>query len=168
MDQDKRRYRQLKRDIKKAGNRKRRQHLKRQLHDNPEEAAHPDFDFGRDSSASLNGNDNDATRRRAGQDEEDGPGEGSGMAVARKQRESPSQGATMFSNLGPTVELFTVADHLVIHVPAGKGEGLRQYLESHGIQAAVSGAAEAPFDRLELPGDVNAVEVQALLGRWEK
>lgn len=64
MDQDKRRYRQLKRDIKKAGNRKRRQHLKRQLAESPEEAADVDFDFGRDSSAGLNGIDRDATRRR--------------------------------------------------------------------------------------------------------
>jgi hypothetical protein len=70
MDQDKRRYRKLKRDIKRAGNRKRRQHLKRALADHPEEAAHTDFDFGRDSSAALNGNDRDATRRPSRQGEE--------------------------------------------------------------------------------------------------
>lgn len=64
MDQDKRRYRQLKRDIKKAGNRARRRHLKRDLTDNPEGGAQTDFDFGRKSSAWLNGNDCDATRRR--------------------------------------------------------------------------------------------------------
>jgi hypothetical protein len=64
MDQDKRRYRKLKRDVKQAGNRARRRHLKRELTANPEEAAHSDFDFGRKSSASLNGNDRDATRRR--------------------------------------------------------------------------------------------------------
>jgi hypothetical protein len=64
MDQDKRRYRQLKRDIKKAGNRKRRQHLKRQLAESPEDAARVEFEFGRDSSAGLNGMDRDATRRR--------------------------------------------------------------------------------------------------------
>ena len=62
---DKRRHRQLKRDIKHAGNRKRRQHLKRTLRDDPEAAAGAEFDFGRDSSAGLNGNDRDATRRRA-------------------------------------------------------------------------------------------------------
>jgi hypothetical protein len=70
MDQDKRRYRQLKRDLKRAGNRKRRQHLKRDLDANPEEAAHTEFDFGRDSSASLNGNDQDSTRRRRREEEE--------------------------------------------------------------------------------------------------
>jgi hypothetical protein len=64
-DQDKRQLRKLKRDIKRAGNKKRRQHLKRELAENPEEAAHGDFDFGRDSSAGLNGMDQDATRRRA-------------------------------------------------------------------------------------------------------
>jgi type II secretory pathway component PulJ len=64
MDQDKRRYRQLKRDIKQAGNRKRRRQLQRELEEHPDEAAHTDFDFGRDSSAGLNGNDRDTTRRR--------------------------------------------------------------------------------------------------------
>jgi hypothetical protein len=64
MDQDKRQLRKLKRDIKRAGNKKRRQHLKRELADNPEGAAHSEFDFGRDSSAGLNGMDQDATRRR--------------------------------------------------------------------------------------------------------
>jgi hypothetical protein len=63
MDQDKRHYRRLKRDIKRAGNKRRRQHLKRDLADNPEEAPFTDFDFGRNSSAGLNGMDQDATRR---------------------------------------------------------------------------------------------------------
>ena len=70
MDPDKRRYRQLKRDIKKAGNRARRRHLKQELAENPAEAASDsDFDFGRKSSASLNGNDRDATRRRTDEEE---------------------------------------------------------------------------------------------------
>jgi hypothetical protein len=64
MDQEKRRHRELKRDIKKAGNRKRRRHLQRDLARNPEEAAHAEFDFGRASSEGLNGNDHDATRRQ--------------------------------------------------------------------------------------------------------
>jgi hypothetical protein len=63
MDKDKRSYRQLKRDVKKAGNRKRRRSLQRDLERNPEEAAHAEFEFGRASSAGLNGNDQDATRR---------------------------------------------------------------------------------------------------------
>ncbi len=61
---DKRLYRKLKRDIKRAGNKRRRQHLKRDLAENPEEAPHSEFDFGSDRSANLNGLDNDATRRR--------------------------------------------------------------------------------------------------------
>ena len=64
MNQDKRRHRELKREIKRAGNRKRRQHLKRDLAENPEEAAHTDFDFGRASSSGLNGIDRDSTRRK--------------------------------------------------------------------------------------------------------
>ena len=65
MDKDKRFYRKLKRDIKQAGNKRRRQFLKRNLTENPEDAAHAEFDFGRDSSATLNGLDLDATRRRS-------------------------------------------------------------------------------------------------------
>ena len=64
MEQDKRKHRQLKRDLKKAGSRKRRRQLQRELLDNPEEAAHSEFDFGRESTTGLNGNDRDATRRK--------------------------------------------------------------------------------------------------------
>jgi hypothetical protein len=64
MDQEKRHYRQLKRDVKRAGTRKMRRYLQRDLADNPEEAAHSEFDYGRRSSASLNGNDRDPSRRR--------------------------------------------------------------------------------------------------------
>jgi hypothetical protein len=66
---DKRQYRKLKRTIKKAGNRKRRQHLKRALTDKPEQCDRSDFDYGRDSSATLNANDRDATRRRNDEEE---------------------------------------------------------------------------------------------------
>jgi hypothetical protein len=64
MRDDKRQLRKLKRDIKRAGNKRRRQHFKRDLVENPEEAPHSEFDFGSDSSATLNAMDNDATRRR--------------------------------------------------------------------------------------------------------
>jgi hypothetical protein len=73
MDQDRKRLlRQLKRDVKRAGNKRRRQHLKRELADNPEEAPHSDFQFGRDSSAPLNGLDQDATRRKGRRSSEEG------------------------------------------------------------------------------------------------
>jgi hypothetical protein len=64
MNDDKRQHRQLKRDVKKAGNRKRRLQLKRDLVRNPEEAAHTEVDLGNDTSVPLNGNDRDAKRRR--------------------------------------------------------------------------------------------------------
>ena len=64
MDQDKRLLRKLKRDIKRAGNKRRRQFLKRQLEEKPDDAPYAKFDFGRDSSAGLNALDRDATRRR--------------------------------------------------------------------------------------------------------
>jgi hypothetical protein len=69
MDRDKRKYRQLKRDVKRAGSKHRRRDLKRQLHDNPEEAAHHEENLGRHSSAGLNGLDQDATRRRPDEEE---------------------------------------------------------------------------------------------------
>ena len=54
----------LKRDLKKAGNKSRRQHLKRELTENPEEAPHSEYDFGRKSSETLNALDNDSTRKK--------------------------------------------------------------------------------------------------------
>jgi hypothetical protein len=70
MDQDKRQFRKLKRDIKRAGNKRRRQHLKRDLREHPEEAPFAEFHFGCTSSSTLNGMDNDATRRREPRDQE--------------------------------------------------------------------------------------------------
>jgi hypothetical protein len=62
-DDKKRELRNLKRVIKRSGNKHRRRDLKRQLRDNPEEAAFHEENFGRNSSAGLNGLDDDATRR---------------------------------------------------------------------------------------------------------
>jgi hypothetical protein len=68
---DKRRLRQLKRDLKRAGNKRRRRHLKQELTEHPEDAPFTEFDFGRRySSASLNGLDKDATRQRSEDPEE--------------------------------------------------------------------------------------------------
>jgi hypothetical protein len=64
VDPDKRKLRELKRTIKKRGNKTRRAQLKRDLVENPEEAAHSEEDFGRFSSANYNGLDADATRRK--------------------------------------------------------------------------------------------------------
>lgn len=56
MDQDKKReLRQLKRDIKRAGNKHRRRELKQGLIDDPEGARDQDAGFGRHESSSLNG-----------------------------------------------------------------------------------------------------------------
>jgi hypothetical protein len=64
MDPDKREIRKLKRAIKKAGNKRRRQSLKRNLERDPEGAADHEADVGRHASADWNGQDHDATRRR--------------------------------------------------------------------------------------------------------
>jgi hypothetical protein len=69
MDQDKRRHRELKREIKRAGKRKLRRRLRRALADDPEGADDVEVDYGRNSSATLNGIDNDTTRRRRGPDD---------------------------------------------------------------------------------------------------
>ena len=61
---EKRQLRELKRALKKAGNKHRRQQLKRDLNQNPEEVAHREDEFGRHRSNTLNGIDKDATRRR--------------------------------------------------------------------------------------------------------
>lgn len=63
-DQEKRERRILKREIKRAGNKHRRQQLKRSLVENPEEAAHAEPSVGRYRSADLNGQDRDVSRSR--------------------------------------------------------------------------------------------------------
>lgn len=70
MNDDKRRHRQLKREMKKAGNRKRRRHFERELARDPEHAHEAEFTFGRDSSQPLNGIDRDAKRTRIADEEE--------------------------------------------------------------------------------------------------
>jgi hypothetical protein len=64
MNNDKDRYLKLKRQVKKAGKKSRRAHLKRDLAENPDEAHWSEFDFGKNTSAHMNGIDNDRTRRR--------------------------------------------------------------------------------------------------------
>jgi hypothetical protein len=68
VDPDKRVMRELKRVVKKRGNKHRRQELKKTLTENPEEAAHAEENLGRFRSDTLNGLDRDATRRKPGAD----------------------------------------------------------------------------------------------------
>jgi hypothetical protein len=63
-DPDKRRLRDLKRAVKKRGNKHRRQQLKRNLAEDPEEAAFAPEDLGKHRSERLNRLDDDGTRRR--------------------------------------------------------------------------------------------------------
>jgi len=64
VDPDKRMMREVKRAVKKRGNKHRRQELKKSLTDNPEEAAHAEENLGRFRSDALNGLDRDSTRRK--------------------------------------------------------------------------------------------------------
>lgn len=65
MDQDKRKFRELKRTLKRAGSKHRRRDLKKQLAADPEEAHQAEENFGRYGSAHLNHYDRDATRKPA-------------------------------------------------------------------------------------------------------
>jgi hypothetical protein len=64
MEPTKRELRQIKREIKRAGSQRRRRQWKRELRENPEEAPYSEDDFGRFSTAELNGLVHDNTRRR--------------------------------------------------------------------------------------------------------
>ena len=64
-DQTKRELREVKREIKRAGNKRRRLSLKRALIDNPEEAAADTADVGHYRSLDLNGIDHDSTRKKS-------------------------------------------------------------------------------------------------------
>ncbi|MFO0796875.1 MAG: hypothetical protein U0804_05320 [Gemmataceae bacterium] len=68
VDPDKRKMREVKRAVKKRGNKHRRQELKKTLAENPEEAAHAEENLGRFRSDTLNGLDRDATRRKPAAD----------------------------------------------------------------------------------------------------
>ena len=63
MDRDKKERRALKCAVKRAGKKHRRAALKRDLRDNPEEAAFSEEKLGRHRSSTLNGQDFDSTRR---------------------------------------------------------------------------------------------------------
>lgn len=65
-DPDKRKLRDLKRTLKKRGNKHRRAELKKNLTENPEEAAHAEENLGRHRSDTLNKLDNDSTRKKKG------------------------------------------------------------------------------------------------------
>lgn len=63
-DPDKRKMRKLKQAIKRRGSKHRRAELKKNLAENPDEAAHAEENFGRYSSETMNGMDRDSTRKR--------------------------------------------------------------------------------------------------------
>ena len=65
IDPHKRELRKLKRTLKRAGSKHRRRELKRQLVENPEEAADAEEDVGRFSSEGLNRLDDDSKRRKS-------------------------------------------------------------------------------------------------------
>ncbi len=71
---DKRFYRDLKRKIKKAGNRAARREARKALEENPSEAHWHEHSYGENSSEWLNGMDEDKTRERKAKHPADPPG----------------------------------------------------------------------------------------------
>jgi hypothetical protein len=69
MEPTKREFRQLKREIKRAGSQHRRRQWKRDLRDNPEEAPYSEERFGRFSTAEMNGNDKPRVREKPRREE---------------------------------------------------------------------------------------------------
>lgn len=63
-DPKKRELRKIKKAVKRAGSKHRRRDLKRQLAENPEDAADATENVGRHSSEGLNGLDQDSTRKK--------------------------------------------------------------------------------------------------------
>jgi len=63
---EKKRLRQIKRDIKRSGNKRVRSQVKRDLEENPEEAHLAQHNFGGYTSEKFNGMDDDATRKKKG------------------------------------------------------------------------------------------------------
>jgi hypothetical protein len=64
--------------------------------------------------------------------------------------------------------LCEVGGKFVVHVQQERGEELRLHLEAQGIAARLSEPAAAPFDRLELDGDIDPEVVQSILDQWEQ
>lgn len=64
MKDDKKFLRERKKQMKRTGNRKRRQYLKQQLTDPDPATDDKGFEFGYDRSEILNGKDKDSTRKR--------------------------------------------------------------------------------------------------------
>lgn len=63
MNNEKRLYRQIKKENKKCGNRMVRHYLKRQLKDHPEEAHWDEYDYGTFSTKDMNGRYEDGKRK---------------------------------------------------------------------------------------------------------
>jgi hypothetical protein len=69
---------------------------------------------------------------------------------------------------GEELKVITDGGRQAVRVPSGRGEELRHHLASHGINARVSPAAGAAFERLEVEGDVHADVLQAIVDQWER
>jgi len=64
--------------------------------------------------------------------------------------------------------VFPLGSTYAVHVPYGRGDELRRYLSAHGVTVLVSPAAETPYERLEVEGDVDPERLQTLIDAWKR
>ena len=56
----------------------------------------------------------------------------------------------------------------VVYVPSGRGEELRVHLESHAIHSRVSPPPGKLYERVEVEGDIDVNDLQAVIDCWER
>ena len=56
----------------------------------------------------------------------------------------------------------------VVYVPPERGEELRIHLESHGIRSRVIPTFGEPYERVEVEGDIDVADMQAIIDCWER
>ncbi len=65
-------------------------------------------------------------------------------------------------------EVFRERGWNVVYVPRGRGEELCIHLESHVIRARVVSQNGKPYDRVEVEGDIDVDDLQAIIDCWER
>lgn len=64
MENEKKQFRELKREMKRVGKRKMRSYLKKQLAENPDDAPFAELDYGKWSTEGMNGKFPDSKRKK--------------------------------------------------------------------------------------------------------
>jgi hypothetical protein len=56
----------------------------------------------------------------------------------------------------------------VVYVPPERGEELRIHLESHGIRSRVGPTSGKSYERVEVEGEIDVDDLQAIIDCWER